>query len=150
MNSVIEGFVQAGSSLVTIDMSVYYNAYEDFISGKNVIVPFYGDVAGTQTAPVGPGGAPIPLSLVALGQGDYTVFSTYTNTSADINSYGATIGLTTKIFNDFNLGLNYTYAKFDFDQASDPDFEAGFNTPEHKVKIQFGKQNVFKNFRIQH
>lgn len=81
-----------------------------------------------------------------MSQGDYTVFSTYTNTSADINSYGASIGLTTKIFGGFNLGANYTYAKFDFDQASDPDFEAGFNTPEHKVKIQFGKQNVFKNF----
>ena len=140
------GLVDAGSSRITVDLSVYYNAYEDFIAGKNVIVPFYGDVAGTQTAPVGPGGAPVPLSLVALSQGDYTVFATYTNTIAEINSYGATIGLNTKIFNGFNLGLNYTYAKFDFDQASDPDFEAGFNTPEHKVKIQFGKQNVFKNF----
>ena len=140
------GLVDAGSSRITVDLSVYYNAYEDFIAGKNVIVPFYGDVAGTQTAPVGPGGAPVPLSLVALSQGDYTVFATYTNTAAEINSYGATIGLNTQVFNGFNLGLNYTYAKFDFDQASDPDFEAGFNTPEHKVKIQFGKQNVFKNF----
>ena len=140
------GLVGSDESRITVDLSVYYNQYQDFIAGKNVIVPFYGDVGFTQTAPVGPGGAPVPLSLVALSQGDYTVFSTYTNTSADINSYGASIGLTTKIFGGFNLGANYTYAKFDFDQASDPDFEAGFNTPEHKVKIQFGKQNVFKNF----
>ncbi|MBT7705297.1 MAG: TonB-dependent receptor, partial [Polaribacter sp.] len=140
------GLVGSDDSRVTVDLSVYYNQYQDFIAGKNVVVPYYGDVAFTQTAPVGPGGAPVPLSLVALSQGDYTVFSTYTNTSADINSYGASIGLTTKIFGGFNLGANYTYAKFDFDQASDPDFEAGFNTPEHKVKIQFGKQNVFKNF----
>ncbi|MDC1373686.1 TonB-dependent receptor [Polaribacter sp.] len=140
------GLLGSDESSITVDLSVYYNQYQDFIAGKNVIVPFYGDVAGTQTAPVGPGGAPVPLSLVALSQGDYTVFSTYTNTSADINSYGASIGLSTKIFGGFNLGANYTYAKFDFDQASDPDFEAGFNTPEHKVKIQFGKQNVFKNF----
>jgi len=140
------GLVGSDDSRVTIDLSVYYNQYQDFIAGKNVVVPYYGDVAFTQTAPVGPGGAPVPLSLVALSQGDYTVFSTYTNTSADINSYGASIGLTTNIFGGFNLGANYTYAKFDFDQASDPDFEAGFNTPEHKVKIQFGKQNVFKNF----
>ena len=140
------GLLGSDESRVTVDLSVYYNQYQDFIAGKNVIVPFYGDVGFTQTAPVGPGGAPVPLSLVALSQGDYTVFSTYTNTSADINSYGASIGLTTKVFGGFNLGANYTYAKFDFDQASDPDFEAGFNTPEHKVKIQFGKQNVFKNF----
>jgi outer membrane receptor protein involved in Fe transport len=140
------GLVGSDESRITVDLSVYYNQYQDFIAGKNVVVPYYGDVAFSQTAPVGPGGAPVPLSLVALSQGDYTVFSTYTNTSADINSYGASIGLTTKIFGGFNLGANYTYAKFDFDQASDPDFEAGFNTPEHKVKIQFGKQNVFKNF----
>ena len=140
------GLVGSDESRITVDLSVYYNQYQDFIAGKNVVVPYYGDVAFTQTAPVGPGGAPVPLSLVALNGGDYTVFSTYTNTSADINSYGASIGLTTKIFGGFNLGANYTYAKFDFDQASDPDFEAGFNTPEHKVKIQFGKQNVFKNF----
>ena len=142
------GLVGSEESKITVDLSVYYNQYEDFIAGKNVVVPFYGDVAGTQTAPVGPGGAQVPLSLVALGpdQNDYTVFSTYTNTSADISSYGASIGVNTQILNGFNFGFNYTYAKLDFDQASDPDFEAGFNTPEHKVKVQFGKQNVFKNF----
>ena len=140
------GLVGSEESKITVDLSVYYNQYEDFIAGKNVVVPFYGDVAGTQTAPVGPGGAQVPLSLVALGQSDFTVFSTYTNTSADISSYGASIGVNTQILNGFNFGFNYTYAKLDFDQASDPDFEAGFNTPEHKVKVQFGKQNVFKNF----
>mgnify|MGYP000318403304 FL=1 len=29
---------------------------------------------------------------------------------------------------------------------SQEDFEAGFNTPEHKVKVQFGKTNLFDNF----
>ncbi|MCL7762060.1 TonB-dependent receptor [Polaribacter sp. Z014] len=141
------GLVNTGdTNKITVDLSVYYNQYEDFIANKNVVVPFYGDVAMTQTAPVGPGGAAVPLSLVALGSGDFVAFQTYTNSAADISSYGATIGLNTKIFNDFNLGLNYTFAKFDFDQASDPDFEAGFNTPEHKVKLQFGKRELFKNF----
>ena len=140
------GLVPVAEKNITIDLSVYYNKYEDFIANKNVIVPFYGDVNFTQTAPVGPGGASIPLALIALGNDDYTVFQTYTNSAADISSYGATIGLNTKIFEGFNLGLNYTFAKFDFDQSSDPDFEAGFNTPEHKVKLQFGKTNLFKNF----
>ena len=127
------GLLKAGEQRVTVDLSVYYNSYEDFISGKNVLVPFYGSVGDNS------------LSLFALQNGDYTAFQTYTNSAADISSYGATIGLNTKVFGDFNLGLNYTYAKFDFDQASDPDFEAGFNTPEHKVKLQFGKTNLFKN-----
>ncbi|MCI2229414.1 TonB-dependent receptor [Polaribacter sp. MSW13] len=140
------GLVEAGEQRITIDLSVYYNSYEDFISGKNVITPYYGNTDLSDTAPIGPGGSPIPLALAALSMGDYTVFQTYTNSAADISSYGATIGLNTKVFNGFSLGLNYTYAKFDFDQASDPDFEAGFNTPEHKVKIQFGKTDLFENF----
>ena len=140
------GLVEAGESNVTVDLSVYYNQYEDFIANKNVVVPFYGDVNLTQTAPVGPGGAQVPLALVALGNDDFAAFQTYTNSAADVSSYGASIGLRTKVLNGYNLGLSYTFAKFDFDQASDPDFQAGFNTPEHKVKIQFGNTNVFKNF----
>ena len=128
------GIVGKGENRVTVDMSVYYNDYEDFISNKPVIVPFYGTVGDNS------------LSLLALQNGDFTTFSTYTNSPADISSYGGSIGLNTKIFDGFNLGLNYTYAKFDFDQSTDPDFQAAFNTPEHKVKLQFGKTDLFDNF----
>ncbi|WP_298779469.1 TonB-dependent receptor [uncultured Polaribacter sp.] len=114
------GLVKSGESRLTVDLSVYYNQYEDFIANKNV--------------------------LVLGSNNDIKIVQLYTNSAADINSYGATIGLNTKVLNGFNLGLNYTFAKFDFDQSTDPDFEAGFNTPEHKVKIQFGKTDLFKNF----
>ena len=128
------GVVDVEGSKVTVDLSGYYNSYEDFISTQNVLVPFYGQA--------GDGG----LSLLALQNGDFKAFSTYTNSAADITSYGAAIAINTKIFNGINVGFNYTYAKFDFDQASDPDFEPSFNTPEHKVKFQIGKQELFKNF----
>ena len=128
------GLVPAGESRITVDLSAYYNSYEDFISGKNVIVPFYGTVGDNS------------LSLLALRNDDFQVFQTYTNSAADISSYGASIGLNTKILNGFDFGVSYTYAKFDFDQSTDPDFEAGFNTPEHKVKVQFGNTELFKNF----
>ncbi|WP_299014751.1 TonB-dependent receptor [uncultured Polaribacter sp.] len=114
------GLVNLGESKVTIDLSAYYNQYEDFIANRNVLT------RGTDNA--------------------FKVTQVYTNTDANINSYGATIGVNTKILKGFNLGFNYTYAKFEFDQASDPSFEAGFNTPEHKVKLQFGKPDLFKNF----
>ena len=128
------GIIDVEGSKVSIDLSGYYNTYEDFISNRNVLVPFYGQA--------GDGG----LSLLALQNGDFKAFSTYTNSAADVTSYGAAIAINTKIFEDFNIGVNYTYAKFDFDQASDPDFEPSFNTPEHKFKLQFGNPNVFKNF----
>lgn len=128
------GAVDVAESKLSVDLSMYYNQYEDFISSKNVAVPFYG-VAGDNA-----------LSLLALRNGDFKGFAVYTNSTADISSYGASIGLNTKVFNGFDVGLNYTYSKFNFDQSTDPDFEAGFNTPEHKLKFQFGKSELFKNF----
>jgi len=128
------GVLEVEDTKVSVDLSGYYNSYEDFISTQNVLVPYYGQAGD---------GA---LSLLALANGDFKAFSTYTNSSADVNSYGAAIAINTKIFNGINVGLNYTYAKFEFDQASDPDFEPSFNTPEHKVKFQIGKQELFKNF----
>ncbi|MEX0275780.1 MAG: TonB-dependent receptor [Flavobacteriaceae bacterium] len=118
---------------ISIDLSGYYNQYEDFISNKTVLVPFYGQ-AGDNA-----------LSLLALQNEDFLPFQTYTNTNADISSYGGGVGVTTKI-GDFDFGVNYTYAKLDFDQSTDPDFRTSFNTPEHKVKASFGNENLFKNF----
>ncbi len=117
-----------------VDLSGYYNQYEDFISNKTVITPLYGQVGDNS------------LSLLALQNGDFQAYQTYTNSSADISSYGAAIGITTQILNGFDIGLNYTYAKLDFDEASDPGFETNFNTPEHKVKASFGKTDLFENF----
>lgn len=128
------GVLEVEDNKVTVDLSGYYNSYQDFISTQTVVVPYYGQVGDNS------------LSLLALQNGDFKPFSAYTNSSADVNSYGAAIAINTKIFENFNLGFNYTYSKFEFDQASDPDFEPSFNTPEHKVKLQFGNPNVFKNF----
>ena len=118
---------------VIVDMSVYYNKYKDFISGEVVIAPFYGTVGDNG------------LSLAAIGNGDYKVYQTYTNSKADVNSYGGSIGLETKILGNFDLGGSYTYTKQDLDQAAFPDFKTNFNTPEHKAKLNFGNMNVFKN-----
>ncbi|MBT6965956.1 MAG: hypothetical protein HOA01_07005, partial [Flavobacteriales bacterium] len=68
------------------------------------------------------------------------------NSTAEISSYGAVIGGSFKFAEDFVFGANYTYAKFDFDQSSNPDFSAGFNTPEHQVKVSLGNPKLFKNF----
>ncbi|WP_435261088.1 TonB-dependent receptor [Tenacibaculum sp. nBUS_03] len=130
---------------VGVDFSAYYNDYQDFIAIKNIAVPFYGKVGSSAPSQV-PGATQGDLALLALRNGDYAGVGFRTNSAADISSYGVGLGLTTKVFNGFNVGLNYTWSKFDFDQTSDPDFEAGFNTPEHKVKLQLGKTDLFKNF----
>jgi len=133
---------RAGFGKLALDMSAYYNKYEDFIGNKTVVVPHYGLVNFSDIHPV----VMQPNALIAIGNGDYQPFQVYTNSKADVSSYGGSIGLTTKIFENYNFGLNYTYAKFEFDQKTDPDYEAGFNTPEHKVKVSFGNTDLFENF----
>ncbi len=119
---------------LVVDFSAYYNKYEDFISQGVVIAPLYGTV--------GDGG----LSVAALANGDSQAYSAYTNSDADVNSYGASLGLNMKVFSDFDLGGSYTYTKLDFDQAANPDVMLNFNTPEHKFKASFGNTDLFENF----
>jgi hypothetical protein len=48
----------------------------------------------------------------------------YTNTPLEIKSLGFGMDCL-KVYKDFEVGVNYNYAEFNFDQ-SDPSFEAGF------------------------
>ncbi len=131
---------------INIDLSGYYNIYEGFIATKTVIVPKYGEIGNANNHAIyALLNSVDPNSPDIIVQNDIQFFQVYTNSKADISSYGATLGVSTKL-NKFDVGVNYTYAKFNFDQASDPDYEAGFNTPEHKVKVSLGSEDLFKNF----
>jgi len=117
-----------------VDFSTYYNKYKDFISQGRVISPFYGTVGDEG------------LSVAAIANRDYQIYGSYTNAEADVKSYGASIGLSMKVFGDFDLGGSYTYSKLDFDKDKYPSFVTNFNTPEHKFKASFGNDNLFDNF----
>jgi len=121
---------------VSIDLSAYYNQYDDFVALRTVLVPFYGQ-AGDNS-----------LSLLALQNGDFFPYQVYTNSQEDVNSYGGTIGVDTKIFGNFDLGANYTYNKLDVNESAieASNLRLNFNTPEHKVKVSFGNPELFKNF----
>ena len=123
-----------------VDFSAYRNSYKDFISTEIVVAPYYGVVG--EAAPTG---LPLPVGALAIANGDYTAYSAYTNSRAGITSYGASIGLSTKVFGNFDLSGNYTYAKMDEDKDF-PDFNTNFNTPEHKFKASFGNTALFENF----
>ena len=139
---IIEGF--------TIDLNAYYNKYKDFIASENVVAPLYGSVAMNDAVDIGPAvfsptPVPTPLALIALQSGDYKGVAFDSNSDADITSAGLGISVSTKILSGFDLSFNYAYAKFSSKGASNPDFEAGFNTPENKFKMQFGKSDLLKN-----
>ena len=117
----------------SLDVNGYYNIYNEFINTANVVVPLYGDV-GT------------PLSVSALRNGDTRTVQVYTNSKSEITSTGFGIGITKKVYKNFELSSSYNFAEFTFDQESDPSFEPSFNTPKHRVKASFGNDRLFKNF----
>jgi hypothetical protein len=131
---------------VNIDINGFYNVYNNFIGNLTVVAPYYGT---TKDAPNAAGN---PLTdfgtrtVYALSKGDYRAYQLYTNTSLQIKSLGVGIGLSKKIFGNYDFGVNYNYSQFNFDQAKDPSFEAGFNTPKHRVKATIGNDKLFPNF----
>ncbi|RZJ51691.1 MAG: TonB-dependent receptor [Flavobacterium sp.] len=129
----------------SIDLNGYYNIYNDFIGNLNVISPFYGKAQNNPNLAAGTGD-PGVQSVRALQNGEYRVYQVYTNSDVEIHSLGFGVGLSRKIISDFELGVNYNYAQFDFDQQEDQSFEAGFNTPKHRVKVSLGNEKLFKNF----
>ena len=118
---------------IYVDVSAYYSKYKDFISNTTVVTPISGTTADGS-------------GVIDIATGNFDVFQTYTNSRADIDSYGGTVGVNARFLKKLNFGVNYTLAQFNFDQESDPDFSAGFNTPEHKWKFSLGGQNLFDRF----
>jgi len=140
---------------VNIDINGYYNIYNDFIGRALAVAPLYGSASETFNFASGATDSPVPYitnpeiqSLVALANSDYRVYQLYTNTPLEIKSFGFGIGLSKKVFGNYDLGINYNYAEFSFDQSADPSFQAGFNTPKNRVKASIGNEKLFKNFGI--
>lgn len=122
-----------------IDASAYYNQYTDFIGAKYVLTPLYGTAtSGGNFVP----GSEAFKSAIAIINEDRRSFGIYTNTDVEIKSYGFGLGLNKKLLSNYELGLNYNLAKFDYNQAQDPTFIAGFNTPEHRIKASISGEKV--------
>ncbi|MBF6609289.1 MAG: carboxypeptidase-like regulatory domain-containing protein [Flavobacterium sp.] len=134
------GYKSVVNNDFTVDINAYYNVYNDFMSTSRVINPYYGEVGSDLSNPE------VLRGLQAIANGDRRVFQVYTNTTETVNSFGFGIGLGKKVYKDFEIGVNYNHAQFEFDQAKDPSFIAGFNTPRHRVKASLGNANLFKNF----
>ena len=126
---------------LTVDITGYYNIYNDFLNQSRVITPYYGDVNTfdpTNLATYAP--------VAAISNGDRRVYQVYNNSKVEVTSLGFGIGLSKKVYKEFELSANYNYAEFTFDQAKDPSFIPSFNTPKHRVKASLGNQKLFKNF----
>ncbi len=115
-----------------IDFTVYYNNYNNFGAGTRVMA-LASEVGSVNDA----------TAFNAIGTNSFKPFQLYTNADVPITSYGLDMGLTYKI-QKYMIGIIYDYAKMDFDQAANPDFRPGFNTPEHRVKFSLGNDDLYK------
>jgi hypothetical protein len=124
----------------SVDVNGYYNQYNHFLNTSRVAGVYYGDVnaAINLSDPLSP--------VYALARSDRRIYQVYSNTSADVASLGFGLGLSKKVYKNFELGANYNYSQLDFDQSEDPGFVTGFNTPKHRVKASLGNTRLFKNF----
>ncbi|MDP6921526.1 MAG: TonB-dependent receptor [Lutibacter sp.] len=111
---------------LNVDFNGYFSEYQDFLAGQNVVVPLDGNPA-------------------SLATGKFRVFQVDGNTDNVVKTYGMNLGINTRIFDKWKIGLVYEYNQMDFDQASDPDYEAGFNTPENRVKLSLATSEIVKN-----
>ena len=134
---------------INIDLNGYYNTYNNFIGNTVSVAPLYGTASETfdfaQGAPTYVTN-PAVQTLHALANGNIRAYQLYTNTDLKIQSLGVGIGLSKRMFGYYDFGINYNYSQFDFDQSKDPGFEAGFNTPKHRVKASVGNEKLFENF----
>ncbi len=123
---------------LSVDINGYYNIYNDFLSTSRLVIPYYG---------VAQEGLPLSdLAIQAIRNRDIRTFQVYSNSATEIKSLGFGVGVSKKVYKDFELGVNYNHAQFEFDQERDPSFIAGFNTPKHRVKGSIGNEKLFKNF----
>ena len=132
-------------NILSYDINGYYNIYNDFIGNLNVVAPLYGEAQDAPDLTAGPTDLGVQ-SVHALQTGNIRAYQLYTNTDIEIQSIGFGLGLSAKVYKDFEIGANYNYADFQFDQEKDPSFEAGFNTPKHRVKGSISNNRLFENF----
>jgi outer membrane receptor protein involved in Fe transport len=133
---------------IYFDINGYYNIYNDFIGNLDVKAPLYGTVSETVnfTGALTPAADASYKAIYAMTTRQNRAYQLYTNTAIEIQSLGFGLGLSKKVFGNYEISANYNYAEFKFDQAKDPSFEAQFNTPKHRVKASLGNEKLFKNF----
>ena len=117
---------------IAVDLNAYYNIYDGFIGNTLVVTPNNGSTSDI-------------TGVVDLASGSSTVFQLYTNSKAEVSSFGGVIGLSTRLGKGYKIGVNYTYSDLEFNQDTDPDFSTQFNSPRHKVKFSLGNNKVYKN-----
>ena len=115
------------------DINVYLTEWDNFIAAQNVIVPMYD------------AGAALGGTTAALLQSDFRVMSVDSNTDTKVVTHGVSGSFETALFNTYDLNITSSFNKMEFDDPTS-DYEAGFNTPQTRVRISLGSDKLADNF----
>ncbi len=145
-----------------LDINGFVSRHTDFVFAQDVVVPMLGEIypngnqalSDAEAVQAQNQGALVLNNVVVLSpnanysftQGFVQEFFLTTNANSIVHSYGIGVGLHTKLFKNYDFGLNYNYMDFTFDDEDYGSFEPNFNSPKHTIKAQFGNENLFKNF----
>lgn len=133
------GYKSLINNNLLFDISYYYNIYNDFITQIRVVT-----AAESTTIP----GTPNYLTMLngsahtinsQTGNIDGNTSQIYSNFDGEITSQGAVAGITYSFLKGYSLGANYNWNVIN-DTPSE--FFTEFNTPEHKVNVQFGNPKL--------
>ena len=138
LRSIEVGYRGLLNKVVNIDISAYYNIYNNFIDQVFVVNK------NKTTERAEALGSPDPVTGIIR-----STFFPYINVPAQLTSQGLNIGLDYVLFDDWKLSPNYSYNKANKAKATDlPGFEnydPGFNMPENMVNISLTNRKIIKN-----
>jgi outer membrane receptor protein involved in Fe transport len=129
------GYKSLINNSLLVDLSYYYNSYNDFISQVRVVTA---SEFTSSTAP-DPSLIGTPNYATILNGTVDNTFQIYTNATEKVSSQGALVSLTYNLPKGYTVGGNYNWNVIGNVAEG---YLAEFNTPEHKVNFTFGNRKV--------
>lgn len=127
ISSIEIGYKSLIAKKLFVDAYYYTSTYTNFIGGTIIVVP---------TAAAAPG---LPIES-GIGAGNFVGYSRAANTAEKIKVNGFAISLNYSLPRGFNVGGNFANNKLvNFTPTPEQQY-AGFNTPENRFNLSFGKR----------
>lgn len=149
VQSMEVGYKGLINNKLMMDISYYYNIYNDFISQIRIVTasPFTTANAPSPALVGTANYATILNSTAGVVNNDGSIsgntYQIYTNIDDRVTTQGIAAGLTYSLRKGYTINSNYSWNVInDIPEG----FLAEFNTPEHKINLGFGNRKVTDNF----
>ncbi|MEM6725790.1 MAG: TonB-dependent receptor, partial [Bacteroidota bacterium] len=132
IQTVEVGYKGLIENTLLLDISAFYNRYENFNRFANVTTILNGDVNDLENL----------SGATALLNNQIQNFQITTVSEGIITSRGFGIGLNYAFLESFSLGGHYQYLEAQVEEGSNPSDFPGINTPKHRLNLFFANYKV--------